>query len=119
VLVNLTIKEAQELVTVMEEDHGIVASNPIIASDLLTPTTDGTEAAEQTSFDVVLKSYPTELKLKLVRVVKEATGLGLREAKEVVDRAPSTIVEGVDKITAQALKKSFEEYGTDVVVEMV
>ena len=107
-LVNLTVKEVNELATILKEEYGIEA--------VAAPAAGGAaaEAAEEkTSFDVVLKSAGAN-KLQVVKAVKEQTGLGLKEAKDIVDAAPATVKEGVDKATAEALKKALEEVGAEV-----
>ena len=96
-LVNLTVKEVNELATILKEAGGAAAE----------------AAEEKTSFDVVLKSAGAQ-KLQVVKAVKEQTGLGLKEAKDIVDAAPATVKEGVDKATAEALKKALEEVGAEV-----
>ena len=96
-LVNLTVKEVSELATILKEEYGI----------------EPAAAEEKTSFDVVLKSAGAN-KLAIVKLVKELTGLGLKEAKDLVDGAPSNLKEGIDKADAEALKKSLEEAGAEV-----
>ncbi len=111
-LVNLTVKEVNELATILKEEYGIEAAAVAVAA----PAAGGAaaEAAEEkTSFDVVLKSAGAQ-KLQVVKAVKEQTGLGLKEAKDIVDAAPATVKEGVDKATAEALKKALEEVGAEV-----
>ena len=104
-LVNLTVKEVNELATILKEEYGI---EPAAAAGA------AAEAAEEkTSFDVVLKSAGAN-KLQVVKAVKEQTGLGLKEAKDIVDAAPANVKEGVDKATAEALKKALEEVGAEV-----
>lgn len=115
-LVNLTLKEVSELVTILKEDYGIepAASAPVMVAG--GPAADGGDApaaAEKTEFNVILKEAGAA-KLKVVKLVKELTGLGLKEAKEVVDKAPSTVKEGVPKDEAEALKKQLEDEGAVV-----
>ncbi len=111
-LVNLTVKEVNELATILKDEHGIepaAAAAPVMAAG-----GGGEEAAEEkNSFDVVLVA-PGGAKLAIVKLVKELTGLGLKEAKEVVDSAPKAIKEGVAKDEAEALKKQLEEAGAEV-----
>ncbi|GAD04706.1 50S ribosomal protein L7/L12 [Porphyromonas crevioricanis] len=111
-LVNLTVKEVSELATVLKEEYGI---EPAAAAVAVAAPGAGAAAAEEekTSFDVVLKS-PGGAKLQVVKAVKEHCGLGLKEAKDLVDAAPSNVKEGVDKATAEALKKALEEAGAEV-----
>lgn len=111
-LVNLTVKEVNELATVLKEEYGIEPAAAAVA--VAAPAAGGAAAAEEkTSFDVVLKSAGAA-KLQVVKAVKEACGLGLKEAKELVDGAPSKLKEGVGKEEAEALKKALEEAGAEV-----
>jgi len=113
-LVNLTVKEVNELATVLKDEYGIepaaaavaVAAGPAAGAA-------GAEAEEKTSFDVVLVEAGAA-KLQVVKAVKEACGLGLKEAKELVDGAPSTLKEGMAKAEAENLKKAIEEAGAKV-----
>ena len=102
-LVNLTVKEVNELATILKEDYGIEPAAAAVA--VAAPAAGGAAAAaeEKTSFDVILKSAGAQ-KLGVVKLVKELTSLGLKEAKELVDAAPKTIKEGVSKDEANALK---------------
>ncbi|MCF6360703.1 MAG: 50S ribosomal protein L7/L12 [Cyclobacteriaceae bacterium] len=112
-LVNLTVKEVNELATILKDEHGIepaAAAAPVMAAG----GGGGEEAAEEkSSFDVVLVA-PGGAKLAIVKLVKELTGLGLKEAKAVVDSAPKAVKEGVSKDEAEALKKQLEEAGAEV-----
>lgn len=111
-LVNLTVKEVNELATVLKEEHGIEPAAAAVAvaagSAAVAPA-----AEEKSSFDVVLKSAGAA-KLQVVKAVKELAGLGLKEAKELVDGAPSVVKEGLSKADAENLKKSLEEAGAEV-----
>jgi large subunit ribosomal protein L7/L12 len=110
-LVSLTVKEVQELAKIMKDEYGIEpAAAPVIIAG---PAADGAAAAEQSSFDVILKSAG-QTKLQMVKVVKEITGLGLKEAKELVDAAPKAIKEKVSKTEAEQLKAQLEEAGGEV-----
>lgn len=112
-LVNLTVKEVNELATVLKEEYGIEPAAAAVAV-AAGPAAGAAEVAEEkTSFDVVLKTAGAN-KLQVVKAVKEQTGLGLKEAKDIVDAAPSTVKEGVDKATAEALKKALEEAGAEI-----
>ena len=116
-LVNLTVKEVNDLVTVLKEEYGIEPAAAAVA--VAGPAAGGAaaEAAEEkTSFDVVLKSAGAA-KLQVVKAVKEACGLGLKEAKELVDAAPKAVKEGVSKDDAEALKKAIEEAGGEVEIK--
>ena len=111
-LVNLTVKEVNELATILKEEYGIEPAAAAVA--VAGPAAGGAAAAEEkTSFDVVLKSAGAA-KLQVVKAVKEACGLGLKEAKEIVDSAPAKVKEGVGKEEAEALKKALEEAGAEV-----
>lgn len=118
-LVNLTVKEVNELADILKDEYGI---EPAAAAAVAVPggaAAGGGDAAaeeEQTSFDVILKSAGAA-KLKVVKAVKELTGLGLKEAKELVDGAPSPVKEGVEKDEAEGLKKSLEEAGAEVEIK--
>ncbi len=115
-LVNLSLKEVSELVTILKDDYGIepAASAPVMVAGAAAGDGDAPAAeVEKTEFDVILKSAGGA-KLKVVKLVKELTGLGLKEAKAVVDGAPGVIKEGVPKDEAEALKKQLEEEGAEV-----
>ena len=111
--VNLTVKEVNELANYLKEEYGIEPAAAAVA--VAAPAAGGGEAAaeEKSSFDVILKSAGAS-KLAVVKVVKELTGLGLKEAKDAVDAAPAPIKEGVSKDEAEALKKQLEEAGAEV-----
>ena len=112
-LVNLTVKEVNELATVLKDEYGIEPAAAAVA--VAGPAAGGAAAAaeEKTEFDVVLTDAGAN-KLKVVKAVKEACGLGLKDAKDLVDGAPSTIKEGVAKDEAENLKKVIEEAGAKV-----
>ena len=109
-LVNLTVKEVNELATVLKEEYGI---EPAAAAVAVAAPGAAAAAEEKSSFDVVLKSAGAA-KLQVVKAVKEACGLGLKEAKDLVDGVPSKLKEGVGKEEAEALKKALEEAGAEV-----
>ena len=113
-LVNLTVKEVNELAQILKEEYGIEPAAAAVAV-AAGPAAGGAgeAAAEKTEFDVFLKSAAAN-KLAVVKLVKDLTGLGLKEAKEVVDGAPSKVKEGVSKEEAEGLKKSLEEAGAEV-----
>ena len=113
-LVNLTVKEVNELATVLKDEYGIEPAAAAVAV-AAGPAAGGAEAAaeEKSSFDVVLKEAGAA-KLQVVKAVKEACGLGLKEAKDLVDGAPSTLKEGLSKDEAENLKKAIEEAGAVV-----
>ena len=111
-LVNLTVKEVNELATILKEEYGIEPAAAAVA--VAAPAAGGAAAAEEkSSFDVILKSAGAN-KLAIVKLVKELTGLGLKEAKDMVDGAPSAIKEGIAKADAEGLKKQLEEAGAEV-----
>ena len=110
-LVNLTVKEVSELATILKDEYGI---EPAAAAVVAGPAAAGAEAsAEQTEFDVILVAAGGS-KLAVVKLVKELTGLGLKEAKAVVDAAPAPLKEKVSKEEAEALKAQLEEAGAEV-----
>ncbi len=112
-LVNLTVKEVSELKQILKDEYGIEPAAAAVA--VAGPAAAGPAAAaeEKSSFDVVLKSAGAN-KLAIVKLVKELTGLGLKEAKELVDGAPSVMKEGLAKADAEGLKKQLEEAGAEV-----
>ncbi|SNR60241.1 50S ribosomal protein L7/L12 [Lutibacter flavus] len=111
-LVNLTVKEVNELANILKDEYGIEPAAAAVA--VAGPAAAGDSAeAEQTEFDVILKAAGGS-KLAVVKLVKELTGLGLKEAKGVVDSAPAPVKEGVSKDEAEALKASLEEAGAEV-----
>ncbi|MFZ1236626.1 MAG: 50S ribosomal protein L7/L12 [Prevotella sp.] len=112
-LVNLTVKEVNELATVLKDEYGIEPAAAAVA--VAAPAAGGAAAdvEEKTSFDVVLTEVGAT-KLQVVKAVKEACGLGLKEAKDLVDGAPATIKEGLSKDEAENLKKAIEESGAKV-----
>ena len=112
-LVNLTVKEVNELATILKDEYGIEPAAAAVAIAAGPASGGGEEAADQTEFTVVLKEAGAS-KLAVVKLVKELTGLGLKEAKELVDGAPSNVKEGVSKDEAEALKASLEEAGAEV-----
>lgn len=111
-LVNLTVKEVNELAQILKDEYGIEPAAAAVAV-AAGPAAAGAAAEEKSSFDVVLKGAGAE-KLKVVKLVKELTGLGLKEAKELVDGAPSTVKEGLAKADAEAMKAQLEEAGAEV-----
>jgi large subunit ribosomal protein L7/L12 len=111
-LVNLSVKEVNELANILKEEYGIEPAAAAVA--VAGPAAGGEEeAAEQTEFDVILNAAGGS-KLAVVKLVKELTGLGLKEAKGIVDSAPAPIKEGISKDEAEGLKKSLEEAGAEV-----
>ena len=113
-LVNLTVKEVNELATILKDEYGIEPAAAAVA--VAGPAAGGADGAggdEQTEFDVILKAAGAS-KLAVVKLVKELTGLGLKDAKGIVDSAPAAVKEGVSKDEAEGLKKSLEEAGAEV-----
>ena len=108
-LVNLTVKDVNELATILKDEYGIEPAAVAVAA-----VAGGAEAAEEkTEFDVILKAAGAS-KLAVVKLVKDLTGAGLKEAKDMVDGAPTAIKEGISKDEAEALKKQLEEAGAEV-----
>ena len=113
-LVNLTVKEVNELATILKDEYGIEPAAAAVAVAVGGGSgSDEVAAEDKTEFDVILKAAGAS-KLAVVKLVKELTGLGLKEAKELVDNAPSAIKEGVSKDEAEGLKSSLEEAGAEV-----
>ncbi len=116
-LVNLTVKEVSELATIMKDEYGI---EPAAAAPVMVAgggaAAGGEAAAEKTEFDVILKAGGPN-KLAVVKLVKELTGNGLKESKDLVDAAPTTLKEAVSKDEAEGLKKSLEEAGAEVEIK--
>ena len=112
-LVNLTVKEVNELATYLKEEHGIEPAAAAVAMAGPAGGGDDSAAEEQTEFDVILKAAGGS-KLAVVKLVKEMTGLGLKDAKGIVDSAPAPVKEGVSKDEAEALKTQLEEAGAEV-----
>ena len=112
-LVNLTVKEVQELKTILKDEYGIEPAAAAVAVAAAPAAGEAAAAEEKTSFDVVLKSAGAA-KLQVVKAVKEACGLGLKEAKDLVDGAPATVKEGLSKEEAENLKKTIEAAGAEV-----
>ena len=112
-LVNLTVKEVNELAQILKDEYGIEPAAAAVAVAAAPAAGEAAAAEEKTSFDVVLKSAGAQ-KLQVVKAVKEQTGLGLKEAKDIVDAAPATVKEGLDKASAEALKKALEDVGAEV-----
>ncbi len=112
-LVNLTVKEVNELAEILKEEYGIEPAAAAVAVAGPAAGGDADAAEEQSEFDVILKA-PGGSKLAVVKLVKELTGLGLKEAKAIVDSAPAPVKEGVSKDEAEGLQKQLEEAGAEV-----
>lgn len=113
-LVNLTVKEVNELATILKDEYGIEPAAAAV-SVAAAPAAAAAAPEEKTAFDVILKAAGPN-KLNVVKIVKDLTGLGLKEAKELVDNAPKPIKEGVDKATAADLEAKLKEAGAEVEV---
>jgi large subunit ribosomal protein L7/L12 len=112
-LVNLTVKEVNELATILKDEYGIEPAAAAVVAAGPAAGGDAPVAEEKSEFDVILKSAGAS-KLAVVKLVKELTGLGLKEAKDIVDAAPSPLKEGIAKDEAESLKKALEEAGAEV-----
>ena len=115
-LVNLTVKDVNELANILKEEYGIEPAAAAVAVAAPAAGAGAAAAEEKTEFDVVLKSAGAQ-KLAVVKAVKEACGLGLKEAKDLVDGAPSVLKEGLPKAEAESLKKAIEESGAEVEIK--
>lgn len=115
-LVNLTVKDVNELATILKEEYGIEPAAAAVAIAAGPAAGGGEVAEEKTEFDVILKSAGAS-KLAVVKLVKELTGAGLKEAKEMVDAAPATLKEGVSKDEAEGLKSALVEAGAEVEIK--
>lgn len=113
---NLTVLELSELVKALEEEFGVSAAAPMAVAAAPAAAAAAPAAEEKTEFDVVLQSAGAE-KIKVIKVVRELTGLGLKEAKELVDNAPKTVKEGASKEEADTIKAKLEEVGAQVEVK--
>jgi len=117
-LVNLTVKEVNELAQILKDEYGIepAAAAAVVAAPGAATGGEAAVAEEKTTFDVILK-HAGQAKLGVVKLVKELTSLGLKESKELVDAAPKAIKEGISRDEAEALKKQLEEAGAEVEVK--
>jgi large subunit ribosomal protein L7/L12 len=112
-LVNLTVKEVNELAAILKEEYGIEPAAAAVAVAAGPAADGGAEVVEKSTFDVILKA-PGGAKLQIVKLVKDLTGLGLKEAKELVDKAPTPVKEGCSKEEAESLKQQLVEAGAEV-----
>ncbi len=117
-LVNLTVKEVNELAKILKDEYGIepAAAAVAVSAGGGAGAGDGAAAAEKSTFDVILKA-PGGAKLAIVKIVKEITGLGLKEAKDLVDATPKPVKEGISKEDANAIKQQLEEAGAEVEIK--
>ena len=113
---NMTIMEVVDLVKMMEEKFGVTAAAPVAATAAAAGAA-APAAEEKTEFTVVLKAYPAEKKVTVIKVIREITGLGLKEAKDLVEGAPSTVKESVSKADSEKFKKQLEDGGATVEVK--
>ena len=116
-IANMTILEVVDLVKMMEEKFGVTAAAPMAMAAAAPAAAAAAPAEAQTEFTVVLKEYPAEKKVTVIKVVREATGLGLKEAKDLVEGVPSTIKEGINKADSDKIKKALEDAGAKVEVK--
>jgi len=115
-IANMTVMEVVELISAMEEKFGVTAAAAVAAAPAAAGGGEAAAAEEQTEFDVVLSSFGAN-KVAVIKVVRALTGLGLKEAKDAVEGAPTTIKEGVAKADAEAAKKDLEEAGASVEIK--
>jgi len=113
---NMTIMEVVDLVKMMEEKFGVTAAAPVAAAAAAAGAA-APAAEEKTEFTVILKAYPAEKKVTVIKVIREITGLGLKEAKDLVEGAPSTVKESVSKADSEKFKKQLEDSGATVEVK--
>jgi large subunit ribosomal protein L7/L12 len=114
---NMTIMEIVDLISAMEEKFGVTAAAPVAMAAVAGPAAAAAPAEEQTEFTVILKEYPADKKVGVIKVVRELTGLGLKEAKDLVEGVPGTVKEGVSKDDSDAMKKKLEEAGAKVEIK--
>jgi large subunit ribosomal protein L7/L12 len=114
---NMTIMEVVDLVKMMEDKFGVTAAAPVAMAAGAAGGAAAPAAEEQTEFTVTLKAYPAEKKVGVIKVIREITGLGLKEAKDLVEGAPSTVKEAVSKADAEKIKKQLEDGGATVEVK--
>jgi large subunit ribosomal protein L7/L12 len=116
-IANLTILEVVDLVKAMEEKFGVTAAAPVAVAAAAAGAAPAAPVEEQTEFTVTLKEYPPEKKVTVIKVVREVTGLGLKEAKDLVEGVPSIVKDGVNKADSDKIKKSLEDAGAKVEVK--
>lgn len=114
---NMTILEVVDLVKMMEEKFGVTAAAPVAMAAAGPAAAAAAPVEEKTEFTVTLTAYPPEKKVTVIKVVREVTGLGLKEAKDLVEGVPSTVKEGVNKADSEKIKKSLEDAGAKVEVK--
>jgi large subunit ribosomal protein L7/L12 len=116
-IANLTILEVVDLVKAMEEKFGVTAAAPVAVAAAAAGAAPAAPVEEQTEFSVTLKEYPPEKKVTVIKVVREVTGLGLKEAKDLVEGVPSIVKDAVSKADSDKIKKSLEDAGAKVEVK--
>ena len=114
---NMSIMQVVELIADMEKKFGVTAAAPVAAAAAAGPAAAVAVVEEQTEFTVILKEYAADKKVGVIKVVRELTGLGLKEAKDLVEAAPSTIKDGVNKADSEAMKKKLEEASAKVEIK--
>jgi large subunit ribosomal protein L7/L12 len=114
---SMTIMEIVDLVKMMEEKFGVSAAAPVAVAAAGPAAAAAAPAEEKTEFTVTLKEYPADKKVTVIKVIREVTGLGLKEAKDLVEGVPSTVKEGVNKADSEKIKKSLEEAGAKVEIK--
>jgi large subunit ribosomal protein L7/L12 len=114
---NMSIMQVVELISDMEKKFGVSAAAAVAVSAAAAPGAAAAPVEEKTEFTVTLKAYPAEKKVTVIKVIREVTGLGLKEAKDLVEGAPSTVKEGVSKADVEKIKKSLEDVGAQVEVK--
>ena len=114
---NMTLIQVTELISAMEEKFGVTAAAPVAAVAVAGAAAPAAAAEEQTEFTVSLVEYPADKKVTVIKVIREITGLGLKEAKDLVEAVPGTVKEGVSKADADSIKKKLEEAGAKVGVK--
>ena len=114
---NMSIMQVVELIADMEKKFGVTAAAPVAVAAAAGPAAAAAPVEEQTEFTVILKEYPADKKVGVIKVVRELTGLGLKEAKDLVEAAPSTIKDGVNKADSEAMKKKLEEASAKVEIK--
>jgi len=114
---NMSVLQVVELIADMEKKFGVTAAAPVAAAAAAGPAAAAAPAEEQTEFTVSLKEYPADKKVTVIKVIREITGLGLKEAKDLVEGVPSLVKEGVSKADVDTIKKKLEEAGAKVEVK--
>ena len=114
---NMSIMQVVELISDMEKKFGVTAAAPVAVAAVAGPAAAAAPAEEKTEFTVILKEYPADKKVGVIKVVRELTGLGLKEAKDLVEAVPGTVKDGVNKADSETMKKKLEEAGAKVEIK--